>query len=621
MVVLNRRRQMNQDSLPYDTEIEYLQSDGYQIIDTGVMAYTTNSYSIQCRVVNLDTNRKIICGSYKGQGDRSLAVEFGGTSNRYPQILRGWVQSDGRNENLWTSTAMGLNTDIDVYWEWDSSTKELKITGTDGTNSVDQTSNALGSTPTASSAQTFWLFKDHRSSSEATAISYPLQIKYLQLYCNGVLVRHFIPVRVGTTGYMYDKVTKQLFGNQGTGDFILGSDIIPIEYLESTGTDAYIDTGITPTLSYSVEIEFSYISLDKTTDASGNLFGCIDGWAKNMFVTVLEFRTWKLWNCWGNKTSDITDKTYLEGLVGSWHTLVYKDYKTTIDGVQKGNTISGPTGNPVGSVYLFAAINYSNGNIYGKGQTIKQIRSFKMYDGNSSLVRNMIPVRVGTTGYMYDKVSGTLFGNDGTGSFILGPDKTSLYDELLPSLTIQSGQTPAIITDYYPNQNTKFVFKCKLTERPTTAANKVIYGTFTYISNTLYRRIDCQFTNGLKIVTKYGDGSSGLATVVYAVDSVHELTVGNNYIIQDGTTTSYTTAGQFVTDYPLVLFSNCNNGTPSIVSAPAGGFVGTLYGTFDIYEGTTLMRSYIPAKKNGRVGLYERITNKMLFSPYGEFSE
>lgn len=34
-----------------------------------------------------------------------------------------------------------------------------------------------------------------------------------------------IPVRVGQVGYMYDKVSGQLFGNAGTGDFILGSDV------------------------------------------------------------------------------------------------------------------------------------------------------------------------------------------------------------------------------------------------------------------------------------------------------------------------------------------------------------------------------------------------------------
>jgi hypothetical protein len=40
-----------------------------------------------------------------------------------------------------------------------------------------------------------------------------------------------------------------------------------------------------------------------------------------------------------------------------------------------------------------------------------------------TIVKDFIPVRVGNIGYMFDKVSGKLFGNAGTGNFILGPDK------------------------------------------------------------------------------------------------------------------------------------------------------------------------------------------------------
>ena len=45
------------------------------------------------------------------------------------------------------------------------------------------------------------------------------------------------------------------------------------------------------------------------------------------------------------------------------------------------------------------------------------------YDENNDFLLDAIPVRVGNVGYIYDKVSGKLFGNAGTGSFILGPDK------------------------------------------------------------------------------------------------------------------------------------------------------------------------------------------------------
>ena len=46
---------------------------------------------------------------------------------------------------------------------------------------------------------------------------------------------------------------------------------------------------------------------------------------------------------------------------------------------------------------------------------------FQIYEGND-LVLDLIPVRIGQIGYMYDKVSGQLFKNSGTGDFILGPD-------------------------------------------------------------------------------------------------------------------------------------------------------------------------------------------------------
>lgn len=196
------------------------------------------------------------------------------------------------------------------------------------------------------------------------------------------------------------------------------------------------------------------------------------------------------------------------------------------------------------------------------------------------------------------------------------------YDELLDSLTIVNGQTPAIITDYYPNEKSKFVFSCKITERPSTAANKVIYGTFTYISNTLYRRADCQFRNNYRIQTKFGDGTTGMAEVTsYALNTQYNFEIWNNTIKMNGTSYSNTVQGAFTADYPLVLFSNCLNGTPTIVGTPAGGFVGTLYGTFDIYENGTLIRSYHPVKKDGRVGLWEIITSQLYFSQYGEFSE
>lgn len=47
---------------------------------------------------------------------------------------------------------------------------------------------------------------------------------------------------------------------------------------------------------------------------------------------------------------------------------------------------------------------------------------YAKFISNGQIVGDFIPVRVGNVGYMYDKVSGKLFGNLGAGNFILGPD-------------------------------------------------------------------------------------------------------------------------------------------------------------------------------------------------------
>jgi len=65
-----------------------------------------------------------------------------------------------------------------------------------------------------------------------------------------------------------------------------------------------------------------------------------------------------------------------------------------------------------------------NGTWYASGDGTKCYKA-KMYS-SGLLVRDFIPVRKNGVGYLYDKVSGNLFGNDaGSGAFIYGNDKTT----------------------------------------------------------------------------------------------------------------------------------------------------------------------------------------------------
>ena len=65
-----------------------------------------------------------------------------------------------------------------------------------------------------------WLFGANGSTSEKTNG----RISSCKIYHSGAIVCDFIPVRVGTVGYMYDRVSGQLFSNQGTGAFVIGPD-------------------------------------------------------------------------------------------------------------------------------------------------------------------------------------------------------------------------------------------------------------------------------------------------------------------------------------------------------------------------------------------------------------
>ena len=49
------------------------------------------------------------------------------------------------------------------------------------------------------------------------------------------------------------------------------------------------------------------------------------------------------------------------------------------------------------------------------------VANVKIYS-EGELIMDLIPVRIADRGYMYDLISGTVFGNSGTGDFLLGPD-------------------------------------------------------------------------------------------------------------------------------------------------------------------------------------------------------
>lgn len=169
-----------------------------------------------------------------------------------------------------------------------------------------------------------------------------------------------------------------------------------IEYLESNGTQ-YIDTGITVTENTPFEID--YFALN----ANQYLFGMLNS---NYFInTGQNLRVWIG-----------LDNSQFGVLVGQRHIIAF-DGNTTImcDGIVKSNHINKSAVNSEYSLVVYATRHPSYPSL------IAYLSTYKLYKLKIGNVRDYIPVRIGTTGYLYDKVSGEL--NAGTGDFILGPDK------------------------------------------------------------------------------------------------------------------------------------------------------------------------------------------------------
>ena len=179
-----------------------------------------------------------------------------------------------------------------------------------------------------------------------------------------------------------------------------------VEYLQSTGTQ-YIDLGIVGKSEYDVRAEIGF-ALNATFFAFGSrLFQ--QGNAFN-FLTIANARRF-----------DYGESQYV---IGDTETGVLKNFNFdhatgaysygSIDGLANKQTFS--------NGYKMILFGHNNG-----GQIVKSngvmIGNFYISDRTNTL--DLIPVRKDGVGMMYDRVSGELFGNAGTGEFIVGPDKTT----------------------------------------------------------------------------------------------------------------------------------------------------------------------------------------------------
>ena len=121
----------------------------------------------------------------------------------------------------------------------------------------------------------------------------------MQIYDGETLVRDFIPYGFGATTGLYDRVNGKVYGNALTSGnpFVIGHGDA---YVRGSEIDsAYVNTGVTPTPTTKVEIDFAMMSATANSRVFGNLGGsafCMDlhvdkDGSGNFFYSMQDGRT------------------------------------------------------------------------------------------------------------------------------------------------------------------------------------------------------------------------------------------------------------------------------------------------------------------------------------------
>ena len=177
------------------TRLSYLQSDGSQYIDT------TITYSaLEDIVVNVKAQSDYTSDN---NSSNNIALGFGNGSGQWFGVSSAGKWNIGPAPD-YSSDVSASNVTDGLEITWSGGAESLKING------VSVTSNREIAVSPTNSLQLF---------GRNNAGSFQGRIYYVRVFQGGALQRNYIPVQYGNALGMFDTVTGEFFGNQGTGSF------------------------------------------------------------------------------------------------------------------------------------------------------------------------------------------------------------------------------------------------------------------------------------------------------------------------------------------------------------------------------------------------------------------
>jgi len=206
-----RRRQMMGGSTPNYIEIQYLGCTGSQFIDTGIAPMSTDK--IYYKFGGYSGPNKTMIGCIAKNSDLAMAI----------------VRTSVTSANTWEHDLYIRMFGIKAT-EFTNPSNVWRVEYTNGQYSLYDNNGPVqrtydGYQPAVVDSTKYETLTIFKRNGLENSLALNAQCYYLRIVRNEKPILDLIPVRVGQTGYMYDKVTHKLFGNNGSGTFVLGPDL------------------------------------------------------------------------------------------------------------------------------------------------------------------------------------------------------------------------------------------------------------------------------------------------------------------------------------------------------------------------------------------------------------
>ena len=559
------------------TRVEYLESSGTQYINTGIVPTTTTEIRMGIEVPTIPSGTRI-------WGGTNIAND----GNATYAILR--KESNNSNFNF------RVSYDDIIYCSLDTNKKYDIIMNEYGSRKLIVSGNDIGTfTGTVSTNIPMYLFARNTSGTAETQYSFNTKLYYFSIKdSNGVLVRDLIPC-IDPLGVpcMYDLVGKKPYYNLGTGTFTTGRQIIPVEYLEGTGTQ-YIDTGLDYFADFEIGIQ---LRANVSNKALGNgSFCCMQRYnAANPY--------WYF-----TKGSGVSNSYASSTRITEHHVMKWKDNKIYSDDVLLTEFTKDL--NTPNRMCLFGV---SSSNKYPN--VIYFCKLWNPDDG--TLVRDYIPCKdENDNGFLFDKVSGECYLNGGTGDFTFGENKYKTKLRLIKDNRLPAGYTQVeylessgtqLINTEIAGNNDDLSFDFKYTNLTYRTYAGIFGNYYSGESYNCWRILPSNTNDGTNYICTNTRSSSSKA-VYLPLNTEFVIHIDkNNYSVNGTSYTSPTTKGTN-NNKEIVIFAQRSDATDQYKAVMKLNY-------FQIRNNGVLIRDYIPAiDPNGVPCLYDLVSRTPFYN-------